>query len=225
MVTSHYEPFPRITPLEYIPFSWKSKSVTKLDCAQFQLPLDLVTLLGERQTRRDFNTPTTIQQISSLLELICRAHTRTFRLGYEQQFRPCPSAGAIHPIHLLVQRTTNSDWERYDPIEHALIEIPDTANQAEGARISANSLIPCRNATVIAFVAEPGKTAVKYENPNTLVWRDAGVLLGYLSIIAEALSLNFCPLGLTGHSFTGSLCSEGKLLGVGMALVGGRSQW
>ncbi len=35
-----------------------------------------------------------------------------------------------------------------------------------------------------------------YEEFETLVWKDAGVLLGYLTVVAEALSLNCCILGI-----------------------------
>lgn len=73
------------------------------------------------------------------------------------------------------------------------------------------------------LVAEPGMYAAKYQACESLVWRDAGVLVGYLSLVAEVLGLDFCPLGSTGGSALGYLDQQPQLLGVGVALVGGRN--
>ena len=72
----------------------------------------------------------------------------------------------------------------------------------------------------MVLVAEPGKTAAKYANSESLVWRDAGVLLGYMSVVAEALGLGFCPLGITGQAYVSALSADARLTGVGLAVVG-----
>ncbi|SEM10533.1 hypothetical protein SAMN05518845_11692 [Variovorax sp. YR750] len=86
-----------------------------------------------------------------------------------------------------------------------------------------DELIAAPVATLLLLVAEPGKTAAKYFNSESLVWRDAGVLLGYLSLAAEALGLAFVPLGITGDPWAGKLVDESGLAGVGAALVGRRT--
>jgi hypothetical protein len=70
------------------------------------------------------------------------------------------------------------------------------------------------------FAAEPGKTFSKYTEANSLIWRDAGVLLGYFSFVAHALQLSFCPLGITGECWASQLDKQGRLVGVGLAIVG-----
>ena len=53
------------------------------------------------------------------------------------------------------------------------------------------------------------------------MWRDAGVVLGYMSLVAEALSLAFCPLGITGEPFlTDYLSTASRLKAVGLAILG-----
>ena len=70
-------------------------------------------------------------------------------------------------------------------------------------------------------MAEPGKTAAKYEHHETLVWRDAGVVLGYMSLVAEALGLSFCPLGLTGRPQLTEFLPESQAMhGVGLSVLG-----
>jgi hypothetical protein len=77
-------------------------------------------------------------------------------------------------------------------------------------------------ALLMALVCEPGKTAAKYEHFESLVWRDAGVVLGYMSIVAEALGLNFCPLGLVGDPWPPEQGGTLLLKGAGLAALSSR---
>ncbi len=110
---------------------------------------------------------------------------------------------------------------RYDPIEHALVDLAGSMESAAASRDAAGSLIDLGQGTLIGLVAEFGKTAAKYENHETLVWRDAGVALGYMSIVAEALGLAFCPLGITGQPYlTDYLSDATRLQAAGLAALG-----
>jgi SagB-type dehydrogenase family enzyme len=185
------------------------------------LVLNLAELLELRQTRRDFKKPIEDVQLGEFLWLACRNRSsRPSPFGSDQESRVHPSAGAMHPIHILVARDIGS-WMRYEPIAHSLIELPGSTDSAAVAREVTNRIIDLGQGVLLGFVAEPGKTATKYENPETLVWRDAGVILGYMSVVAEALGLAFCPLGTTGRPYlTDYLTDAVTLQGVGMAVVG-----
>ena len=76
------------------------------------------------------------------------------------------------------------------------------------------------DATLLLFAAKPERTFAKYDSACSLVWRDAGVLLGYLSIAAESIGLNFVPLGINGEPFVSRLVDQAGLVGVGGAFVG-----
>lgn len=213
---------PRETPKKYREFEWPAGRTTELGAKLDALDVDLATVLRHRQSTRDF-LPIALPQLGSLLWLVARTHSRRESpFGFHQQYRPYPSAGALHPIHLLCQRLSGNSWERYDPIGHVLVAIPGTESLADAARQSASRVIPTREATVLALVAEPGKTDAKYEHPESLVWRDAGVVLGYVSVVAEALNLAFCPLGLTGNNYIAPIATSGKLQGAGLAVLGAR---
>lgn len=125
----------------------------------------------------------------------------------------------MHPIHVLLGRDGQA-WQRYDPAEHTLVEVRGSEPLAAAARASAGELVPLRSGVLVVLVAEPGKTAAKYANSESLVWRDAGVLLGYMSVVAEALGLGFCPLGITGQAYVSALSADARLTGVGLAVVG-----
>jgi hypothetical protein len=135
--------------------------------------------------------------------------------------RGVPSAGAIHPIHILVCDLETRQLRRYDGQAHAFQVLHDLLPE-ELAR-ECSKVLPPNKGTLLLFVAEPGKTAAKYVDPLSLVWRDAGVLQGGMALAAEALRLNFCLLGITGDPWAASLSKEGKLRGVGAAFVGARA--
>jgi nitroreductase len=110
---------------------------------------------------------------------------------------------------------------RYVPVEHALAEIPGSNASATALREASHQLVDVGRAALVGLVAEPGKTAAKYEHHETLVWRDAGVVLGYMSLVAEALGLSFCPLGLTGRPQLTEFLPESQAMhGVGLSVLG-----
>lgn len=215
------DPAPRAYPATYEPFVWPAGVRLQLAPRSHPLELDLVALLEHRETRRDFKMPLESAMLGEFLWLTCRNRSsRPSPFGPDQESRVAPSAGAMHPIHVLISREAGP-WMRYDPVEHTLVELPGSADSVAASRAAAGRLVRIDHGVLIGFVAEPGKTAAKYENHETLVWRDAGVVLGYMSLIAEALRLSFCPLGITGQSyFTGHLSDASKLQAVGLAVLG-----
>ncbi|ROR00729.1 hypothetical protein EDF72_2257 [Delftia acidovorans] len=222
MATELPEPKPRIPVQSYEPFNWPNGKAFPLEQNSLKETVDLQRLALARQSRRTF-APLPIEKLEVLLSMCCRAYSWSISdLGFEQQFRGVPSAGAIHPIHVLIQRSRHSGWERYDPIGHSLVNVQGTYDLALAARAAADAIVFSEDAALIALVAEPGKTAAKYCFPETLVWRDAGVIIGALAWGAEALGLNICPLGATGTSFVSSIAPDGAIFGVGLVLIGGR---
>jgi hypothetical protein len=110
---------------------------------------------------------------------------------------------------------------RYNPTEHSLIELPGSSHSAAEGRAAASRVLELEHGILLGLVAEPGKTAAKYENHETLVWRDAGVVLGYMSLIAETLGLSFCALGITGQPYLTSYLPDAcSLQASGLAVVG-----
>jgi len=111
---------------------------------------------------------------------------------------------------------------RHDPLTHELVEVHGSLRSMAAAWDSASELLDVGQGTLLALVAEPGRTAAKYEHHESLVWRDAGVVLGYMSLVAEALELPFCPLGVTGQaSVRLDWMPAGKLMAAGLAVLGG----
>lgn len=215
------DPVPRMQLARYQSLVWPTGTRQRLAPRNHSLKLDLVALLEQRQTRRDFDRPLEDKSLGEFFWLACRnrsSHSSPF--GPDQESRVHPSAGAMHPIHILVSREAEP-WMRYDPAEHAFIELPGSTDSAAAGRRAAGCLLRLGHGVLVGLVAELGKTAAKYENCETLVWRDAGVVLGYMSLVAEALGLAFCPLGITGQSYLTDYLPDASLLQpVGLAVLG-----
>lgn len=215
------DPCPRAEIERYQPSVWPAGAKLQLAPRNEILQIDFVRLLEQRQTSRNFNVPLNDTIVGAFFWLACRnrsSHQSPF--GPDQESRVHPSAGAMHPIHVLMCRPTGP-WMRYDPVEHTLIELPKSSDSAAKSRSAAGKLVELQEGLLLGLVAEPGKTSAKYENSETLVWRDAGVVLGYMSLVSEAIELAFCPLGVTGAPhLTDYLPDASRLEAVGLAVLG-----
>lgn len=218
------DPRPRSVLYPYEPYEWPRGEITRLMPAIAPLEVSLLRVSQERQTRRKF-AALSIADLGGLLWLTCRTHSSCkSEFGFDQHFRPHPSAGALHPIHVVCQRFPGQPWELYEPVEHVLVAIPGSEAHAQNARSQAEQFFATDKAVLLGLVAEVGKTAAKYDSEMSLIWRDAGVVTGYLSLMSEALGLNFCPLGATGDPHIAPLAPIGKLCGAGLAVLGARAE-
>lgn len=214
-------PNPLETPSQYKPYEWPSKDLEHLPVpAELTLP-SLEKVIEGRRTRRSFGQLNR-EQLSSFLWLSCRTLTKgDDGIGFPITQRPAPSAGAIHPIHLILGEHEDR-WHRYDPDNHALSKIRSDGCVLRGVWPAAKKVVKPEDGTILVFVAEPGKTYAKYESADSLIWRDAGVLIGHMALVAEALKLNFCPLGITGEPWVSELDDQQHLVGVGLAILGSK---
>ena len=215
------DPHPKTWATPYTLFKWPEGEERSLPSRSAALTVDMVRLLDERYTLREFGSRLSTESLAHLLWLTCRSRSsRPSRYGFDQESRPHPSAGAAHPIHLLTSHG-GSGWARYDAQRHVLVDIPGSQASLAAVRQAAAELLTLNQGELIWLVAEPGKTAAKYDNPDSLVWRDAGVVLGYMSIVAQALSLSFCPLGITGAALPSAISGlDDRLMGAGLAVIG-----
>lgn len=214
-------PRPRSEPLTYTPVVWPMSTLRPLPDNLRPSTPPFASVVESRRTRYCFE-PLLDEQLANLMHLTCRVRaTRAGPLSFSQSYRPVPSAGAIHPVHVLLHRPGDLMVHRYDPYEHGLRALHSSLNLA-ALRAAMHEVIYAPYATLILFVAEPGLTSSKYEASSSLVWRDAGVLLGAVAMAAEALSLNFSPIGVTGEPWVSQLIPNAPLRGVGAAFVGSR---
>lgn len=215
------DPVPLKTPKPYKPFRWQTTDAIRFEIEDTPINIDLAQVLASRRSTRIFSQ-LSIPRLGNLLWQTCRSlESLPSQYGFDLLRRPYPSAGSIHPIHILIFHPELLSWTLYNSYTHCL-EFIDPPTLLNGLCQRFEEFIPTEEGTLIAFAAEPGLTAAKYEHPDSLIWRDAGILQGTLALAAHALDIGLCLLGGTGEPWISGLSKESRLIGVGMAVLGGR---
>lgn len=211
------DPRPRPNASTYSPVLWPVSESLALEPGSAPLVMDLASVWTQRRSHVDGGHPE-LGAIGAVLWHVSRTlATAPSPYGFPMEQRPAPSAGALHPVHTLVYLPTYHAWARYNTQHHCLDVIADHGRVLDGLQEHAQSVSEKRPGAYLAFVGEPGRLAVKYENHESLLWRDAGVLQGNLCLAAHAHGLAACLLGVTGNHWVSRLAQEGKLIGVGLA--------
>lgn len=214
------DPRPKQLPEIYEPIQWQTGETRPLPASPEALDLPFGEILSLRMSQRSFKVVDD-QQLGRFLWHACRTRGMgASELGFDLEHRASPSAGAIHPIHVVMKRPGDDRWWLYRPRTHELTVIKRASRKLLGLYEYSQEVLKGDDAIRILFLAEPGKTLGKYRDGCSLIWRDAGALLAVMALTATALGLNFCPLGITGEPWASKLVDQGKLAGVGLALLG-----
>ena len=141
--------------------------------------------------------------------------------GYTLTHRPSASAGARHPIDLLVVKPSQPNLlNYYNPFEHTLNTLKLDETMAGNFISHVNENIVIGDATLIWFVAHPERTAAKYDNSQSLIWRDAGALLHCIQSTCAAMGLGSCPVGTLAEPYISQLFKNAAILSAGGIIVG-----
>jgi len=189
---------------------------------EFNCPsADLFDLLEVRKSRREFQGMN-IQDISTLLWFTQR-QTATIPGTTDRVKSPIPTAGALASVRTVILGPSEEAWV-YDAVKHRAEVLSASIDTCDGIRRSANEFFNIGEGLLLLFLAHRPFITRYYESPDSLVLREAGVLLGTLGLVAEALEFSFCPLGTTAEDWLIRLlgCGEQFMIPAGAAVVGRR---
>lgn len=134
-------PTPAPAVLPYRSFDWRNGDRVFLPIENFVLQGSLSDVLNSRRTARTFG-PIESKDLSAILWLTCRIQqTLSLVLGFPLTLRPVPSAGAIHPIHVLILERSVAAWQRYDPLQHSLVTVYGSESFADASRKAASEVL------------------------------------------------------------------------------------
>lgn len=185
-----------------------------------------VQALSSRRSRRDFG-PLAATGLSQLLWWAAKTKLAgRDATGHRWESRPAPSAGGRHPVDTIVidRHEISLRVGLYDPVAHALCQVK-VADEKTLERLmrQVNDIVPIEQGILLWFVAQFDRTMAKYQDGESLVWRDAGALLAVFYLACEALDLSCCAIGITGEpEISVALGGPDKLRGVGGLVVGSR---
>ncbi|MES2808062.1 MAG: nitroreductase family protein [Bacteroidota bacterium] len=162
-------------------------------------------------------------QLDHLLWFAAKAlETRVQSDGYVLSHRPSPSAGARHPIDILVcSNASQPTVAYYNPFEHSLNTLRLDLVVVTELVAHINTAVDMQQGVFLWLLAHPSRTAAKYEHPESLIWRDAGALLQQIQLTAIALKLSSCALGTLAEPFASQLFENiGSVVSAGGIIVG-----
>ena len=178
--------------------------------------------LRTRRTCREFG-PISVADVAPFLWHA--AHTCDCVAGTygTVELRPAPSAGARHPIDILIVDARRAQVFVYRPALHSLDEIRTEPTNLSELTAAARTVLDLGDGLLVWLVAQPARTLAKYEHGEAFVLLDAGALVATLSFAAHATGLAYSALGLSGEPWISRLLnSRGKAVGVLGGVVGTR---
>lgn len=140
--------------------------------------------------------------------------------GYILSHRPSPSAGARHPIDIIVSMPSKErKLEYYNPFDHSLTVVTTDQILVDNFVDHINQCMEIQEGTIIWFLAHQVRTGAKYDNPESLVWRDAGALIYCMQIVCAALNLSSCAIGTLADPHIKILFGE-EVISAGGIIIG-----
>jgi SagB-type dehydrogenase family enzyme len=189
-------------------------------------PKDFFSVIESRVTRREFGGMS-VDLLSALFWYSAKTSTsKNLEQGHKWHHRPAPSAGGRHPLDHVILCHQKGIWAAflYDPIGHAIGRLVIQDSEALQQWISLLfKALNVESQTVVWNVAQFHRTSSVYTNSASLIYRDEGAVQATFGLVAEALNLSFCTLGVSGEpAISRILCAAENLRGIGGFCVGER---
>jgi hypothetical protein len=201
----------------YAEYAWPVESSALFEVFSAPLGRTFVDVFERRRSTRALSRAPLALTVGALLFALT---PRFWKEGdaLRRSRRPALSAGALHPISVLL----------FDDLavfrlnaDSCMLEKLAFSTEARDAWISkCQRVLPAANGTFLTLVADMARPMSAYAHGETLVWRDAGAALQTLALVAELFGLGFCPLGILGNEVVSALPSGKQLLAVGAAVIG-----
>ena len=165
------DPSPRDCALKAERFNWQLGEKVIL-AKSAGIAFDSIDqIIDLRRTKREFGRLSEAQQNALLWYTSRTIISEVDSNGLEVQHRPAPSAGALHPIHILIHTPGNKCY-KYIPEEHSLMLCRSDFIDSTAIRSKADELVIGELGTLIQLIAEPAITMSKYKHAESLIYRE-----------------------------------------------------
>lgn len=133
-----------------------------------------------------------------------------------------PSAGGRHPIDVLVGMVEENKRSLflYQPINHSLKRLSVVEELQKSFYNDIEQTLPLGESTLLWFSLQYMRTASKYTDYMSLVWRDVGAQLCCLQQAAKYVGLDSCPIGYLAEDTFNEMFQSDKLLSGGGMIIG-----
>lgn len=182
----------------------------------------LAEVLSKRMSERRFERPASLAELATVLVRAGRiTGWRDDDAGKLEETRSLPSAGACTPIELELVTSGESGlpagyWS-FNPLHCLLVPVEGHEPSKVRTLLEERGISTHGGFSTILLRADFTRTLHRYPGGATLVWRDAGVLLGGLHLCAAEIGVGSCIIGSAGVAY--SHCGEG-VVDVGLLALG-----
>jgi SagB-type dehydrogenase family enzyme len=197
MTTKLRTPIPKLTPgAPPISHEFPVTAGIFLDRGNQKSLPPLEVVLQNRASKRDFVNPLTFADVSSLLWNSARS--RELDEKSFKHSRVYPSAGGCYPISIGLLNAPEHEKTAliYHPKEHAFGVIDSPVETVSDAVNEISECLSVNRGTVFFFFANPEKLKWKYDHEESLMWRESGAILTTFYLVAAAMNLQCCGLGI-----------------------------
>lgn len=208
--------------LAYVPFVYPSLEKLILPRVTSSIPQnDFLDVLRERRSVKQLGG-CAIEKLSEILFHAVKPYT-ICKDDYDMTvYRSAsPSAGGRHPIDILVGLPENEGRRLflYEPLSHLLRRLDISVKLQHEFFDDIDQTLPLGDSVLIWFSIQYMRTASKYNDYESLVWRDAGAQLCCLQQVAKYVGLDSCPIGyLAEDTFNRMFNSDSLVSGGGMII-------
>lgn len=210
------------------------ESHSSFEVNDYMIDLDPVSMLNfekksflsvfkERRSARAFY-PITYSDLSKFLIVTHQLiHSDKTSSPFTIEYQPAMSSGGLQAITPLLKVVSDENrWFRYHNTQHTMIAIDGQADVLGEYLNNVNENLKLNGAIPIVYAGDLKRLRGKYQNPDSLLWRDAGVMMNVHAMAATYLGLSYSPIGQLGQPIISDLkgCSR-SVIGCGMAILGG----
>lgn len=209
--------------LEYEPFVYPILEKIKLPVVNFsKRQKDFLDVLRGRRSEKQLGI-CTLEELSEILFHAVKPYAIS-RDDYDMTvYRSAsPSAGGRHPIDILVGLPEKEGRQLYlyEPLSHSLVRLGIPAELQREFFDDVNQTLPLGDSILIWFSVQYMRTASKYTDFESLVWRDAGAQLYCLQQVAKYVGLDSCPIGYLAEDTFHRMFQCASLISGGGMIIG-----
>ena len=209
--------------LEYEPFVYPSLEKIILSKVTFsKRQKDFLDVLRDRRSEKQLGV-CTLEELSEILFHAVKPYTIS-RDDYDMTvYRSAsPSAGGRHPIDILVG-IPEKEGRRlylYEPLSNLLRRLDIPVELQQEFFDDVNRTLPLGDSVLIWFSIQYMRTASKYTDYESLIWRDAGAQLCCLQQVAKYVGLDSCPIGYLAEDTFNKMFHCDTLISGGGMIIG-----
>lgn len=212
-------------PFTFEPYRYKGKDVIKLpEVKTNEQHLDFLEVLSNRRSIKKLG----ICSIDVLSQILYYA-VKPYCIGIDEYgvmvYRSAaPSAGGRHPIDVLVglKEQNGRHLFLYQPLGHTLKRLDVSAELQKNFYEDVEQTLPFGESILLWFSVQYMRTASKYTDYNSLVWRDVGAQLCCLQQVAKYMGQDSCPIGYLAEDTFQRMFQSDKLLSGGGMIIGNK---